>query len=198
MAIDLGKQTGKIKLDKGQRVSIDKTAKGLKAICRWPSGTDYDVYAVVLFKDGHQEVCSTFGSQAQPAYTMTVAGGAIRHQGDVKRSGGEEVIFVTPNEAVDQIAVVAYSAQSNGTGSFYKYRVTLEVDNYFGTAVTVPADRANRDNRVYTCVPAVIHNTDDGFTVERVEMYSQRNSELRPAFVGGVLVMDAGSKNLYK
>lgn len=212
MTLDLGKKTGAISLSKGERVSIEKTS-GLTARVTWESGTDYDVYAVVLLKDGQELVCSTFGSEAQRNPTPTVLNGAVRHGGDTGR-GGEAVkveeVHIDLTDEIDRIAVVAYSAQSNGTGSFRRYRVTMEVVNQAGDTVTVDADQANANDSVYTCVPALIINGED-LAVERVELYSKPGSEHRPTFLGkakgffskkpdatGELFMDAGARNLYK
>lgn len=208
MTIDLGKKTGAISLDKGQRVTIEKT-RGISASVSFSKSTDYDVYAVILDKSGKEYVCSTFGSDAQPNPTDNVLG--VRHLGDVVRGGASdlnvETLEVTLSDDIDQIAVVAYSAQSNGTGSFRKYKVSMTVDNGQGTTVTVDADQANSNDTVYTCVPAIIRNGADGVVIERVEMYSKPGSENRPSFKkkglfgkggDGDLVMDAGSKNKYK
>ena len=219
MAIDLGKKTGAISLDKGQRVTIEKTAT-TTAVVSFSSETDYDVYAVILLKDGTEKVCSTFGSAAQPDPTPQVLG--VRHLGDVVRGGGSDIntetLEIALSDEIDQIAVVAYSAQSNGTGSFRKYNVSMTVDNGAGTTVSIDAKSANSNNTVYTCVPAIIRNTDDGVVIEQVEMYSKPGSENRPTFTSGGfvkksgglfgkkttepseggLVMDAGSKNEFK
>lgn len=221
MTIDLGKKTGAISLDKGQRVTIEKTAK-TTAVVSFSSKTDYDVYAVILMRDGTERVCSTFGSDAQRTPTPQVLG--VRHLGDVTRGGGAdlntETLEIALSDEIDQIAVVAYSAQSNGTGSFRKYKVSMTVDNGAGTTVSIDANHANSNDRVYTCVPAIIRNTDDGVVIEQVEMYSKPGSEKRPSFLPdapaaktglfgkkrtepatgtpGTLVMDAGAKNLYK
>lgn len=215
MSIDLGKKTGAINLDKGQKVSIEKTS-GMTTSVSFSDKTDYDVYGIILFKDGTEKVVSTFGSEAQRTPTPSVLG--IKHLGDVVRGGNTgrnvETMEIVLSDEIDQIAVVAYSAQSNGTGSFRKYQVSMVVDNGQGTTVTVDADQASSNDNVYTCVPAIIRNTADGVVIERVEMYSA-GGENRPTFVAGgakkgffgkkadptgptVLVMDAGSKNLYK
>lgn len=221
MSIDLGKKTGAISLDKGQRVTIEKTAK-TAAVVSFSDKTDYDVYAVILLKDGTERVCSTFGSAEQPQPTPTVLG--VRHLGDVTRGGSgsginTETLEIALSDEIDQIAVVAYSAQSNGTGSFRKYKVGMVVDNGAGTTVSIDASNANSHDNVYTCVPAIIRNTPDGVVIEQVEMYSKPGSENRPSFISGgetkksglfgkktetvgatagSLVMDAGSKNLFK
>ncbi|WP_300682387.1 hypothetical protein [Nocardioides sp.] len=222
MTVDLGKKSGAISLEKGQRVTIEKTPR-IVATVSFSAETDYDVYAVILLKDGTEKVCSTFGSEDQSKPTPTVLG--VRHLGDVVRGGSSglnvETLEIVMSDEIDQLAIVAYSAQSNGTGSFRRYQVSTSVDNQSGTTVAVRADQANSDDTVYTCVPALIRNTADGVVIERVEQYSEPGSEYRPSYVGrpvavkkglfgrksaapvapanpGVLVMDSGSKNLFK
>lgn len=217
MGVDLGKKSGAISLRKDERVTIEKTAT-TSATVSFDSSTDYDVYAVILLKDGTERVCSTFGSHAQRTPTPRVLG--VRHLGDVQRSQGAgintETLEIGMSDEIDQIAVVAYSARSNGSGSFRRFQVSMAVDNHAGTTVTVNADEANADDSVYTCVPAIIRNATDGVVIERVELYSAPGSENRPSFTAvpvkkglfnrkveptvptGQLVMDAGSKNLFK
>lgn len=206
--IDLGKKSGALSLAKDTAVTID-ASDVITASVSFSAKTDYDVYAVVLMKDGTQRYCATFGDESDRTPHPQVPG--VRHLGDVRRGGGSggglfskkpatntETLEVQLTADVVEVAIAAYSAQSNGSGSFRKYSVSLLVDNGQGTTVTVAADEANSDNAVYTCVPAIIRNTPDGAQIERVEMYSSRGSERRPAYKGGRLVMDAGPKNLYK
>lgn len=199
-AIDLGKKTGAVNLSKGSRVTIEKTPV-IKARCTWSSNTDYDLYAIVLMKDGSQKVVSTFGSKEQPNPTPTILNGAIRHMGDIGRSASglaEETIEIKLDNTIEAVVPVAYSAQSNGTGSFKRYNVSLGIDNGQGTTVTIDAKNASDNNRIYTVAIGVIRNADDGVVIESLEAYSKTNSELRPAFVNGQLVMDAGSRNKFK
>lgn len=198
--IDLGKKTGAVNLSKGSRVTIEKTPV-IKARCTWSSNTDYDLYAIVLLKDGSQHVVSTFGSEAQPHPTDNILNGAVRHLGDIGRSGGnlaEEIVEIKLDDRIEAVVPIAYSAQSNGAGSFKKYNVSLGIDNGFGTNVTIDATNASNNNNVYTVAIGVIRNTNEGIVIESLEAYSKVNSEIRPAFVNGVVTMDAGSKNLYK
>jgi tellurite resistance protein TerA len=198
--LSLQKQSGAITLEKGNRVLIEKTSV-ITARCEWSSNTDYDLYALVLMKDGRELVVSTFGSQAQPQPTPSVLNGAVRHLGDVGRGAkgiAEETIEIKLTDEIEAVIPVAYSAQSNGTGSFRKYKVSLGIDNGQGTKVTIDSKNASNNNTIYTVAIGVIRNTADGVVVESLESYSQTGSEHRPAFRNGQLVMDAGSKNLYK
>lgn len=198
--IDLGKKTGAVNLSKGSRVTIEKTPI-IKARCTWSSNTDYDLYAIVLLKDGSQHVVSTFGSAAQPNPTDSILNGAVKHLGDIGRSGGniaEEIMEIRLDDRIEAVVPIAYSAQSNGTGSFKQYNVSLGIDNGAGTSVTIDATNASDNNNIYTVAIGVIRNTNDGVVIESLESYSKANSEIRPAFVNGVVKMDAGSKNKYK
>lgn len=204
VGINLAK--GNVSLAKGQSITLEKRPNTkITAVVRWKSGTDYDVYALVLFKDGHIETASYFGTHVDPKYTPTVANGAVRHLGDIGRdagkskSGAEEIVEITLNDNIVCVVPVAYSAQSNGTGSFKRYKVTLEVDNGLGDKVTIDAKNANGNDMIYTCVPAIIWNRPHGAEIEAVELYSRPGSENRPALsVNGQLQMDAGPTNIYK
>jgi tellurite resistance protein TerA len=198
--INLGKQSGKIDLTKGARVTIEKTPI-IRATAQWSSNTDYDLYALVLLRDGRELVVSTFGSSDQPTPTPSVLNGAVRHLGDVGRVPGgnaQEVIEIKMTDEIVAVVPVAYSAQSNGTGSFKQYKVSLGIDNGAGTQVNISADDASRNPLVYSLAIGVIRNTADGVVIEHLEKYSKISSEKRPAFRNGEIVMDAGAKNLYK
>lgn len=198
--VDLGKKTGALSLKKGEAVTINK-AQVITARCTWSSSTDYDLYALVLLKNGETLVVSTFGSKDQRQPTASVLNGAVRHLGDVARGAvgvAEETIEVRMTDEIEAVFPVAYSAQSNGSGSFHKYQVSCAISNGEGTEVTIDAKNASKDNGIYTQAIGAIRNTADGVRIEALELYSRPGSENRPAIVNGQIVMDAGSKNLYK
>ena len=79
----------------------------------------------------------------------------------------------------------------------------MRIDNRKGTDVTIPAKNANNNDRIYTCVPGVIRNTEHGVVIDALELYSKPNSENRPKLKakkdGSIEVkMDVGPKNDYK
>ena len=84
-AISFKKVSGQVNLKKGDKpVIMEKTAL-ITASVNWRSGTDYDVYALVMTKDGKQIDVATFGADgvaAMPNY----GNGAVKHLGDVKGS----------------------------------------------------------------------------------------------------------------
>ncbi|WP_066316109.1 TerD family protein [Bacillus sp. FJAT-29814] len=203
--ISLEKVKGNISLDKGQKpVLIEKTPE-ITATVSWKTGTDYDIYALVYTKDGRQVDVAMFGAQGTPSLRQ-FGNGAVEHMGDVGRNDGPiktEVIKLRLNNDILAVVPVVYSAQSNGTGSFYRYKVSMSIDNHRGTSVTISSNNANNNDTIYTCVPGILHNTPDGVIISPFELYSKRNSERRPKLKMGPsnmveVIMDKGPVNDYK
>lgn len=202
------------KVTKGDQVLLTKkSAAGddFTLITTW-GDKDYDLYALVEYMDGHVETVSCFGTDAAPkSFTTRTNDGSVVHvSGDETAysvDAPQEVISVHLNPQIRCVVPVVYSAQNSGQGSFYRYRVSTFVVRgkhqtvpHDGSAemVSIEAVEANRDDQVYTFVPAVIHNGPNGATIEAVELYSRRNSENRPQVRDGVVTMDAGPRNAYK
>ncbi len=205
--ISFTKTSGRVSLDKRSTgpVLIKKTPL-VRAIATWSTDTDYDLYAYVVLRDGSVHPVATFGAGRKERAKDSWSGkGHVRHRGDVGRdTGGKatEVIDIQLGEEVVAVVPVAYSAQSNGSGSFYRYRVSLAIDNGAGDSVTIDSAEASRDDGIYTCVPGVVYNHPEGVVVERLELYSG-GGENRPKVDlqadGTVRVkMDAGPRNDYK
>lgn len=220
--MDLGKRTGKISLTKGQRVSID-SSEVIVASVTWPAATDYDVYALIRYADGRSETVATFGTRKDESFTLTSSDGAVRHMGDVGRAKtprmsrkqrkelaaqgltppepppAVERIEIRPHPGLVAVVPVVYSAQSNGTGSFRRYQVSMSIDNGRGTSVQIDAPNADDDDKVYSCVPGIIRITDAGVVIDSLEQYSKRRSERRPVITQDLEVtMDAGDVNVFK
>lgn len=210
--INLEKVSGKIDLSKGKKaILIEKTAE-ITASISWNSSTDYDVYALVYLSDGNQMTVAMFGAAGVPKL-QSYGKGAVHHCGDVrsapkglfqrKSTTSKEEIKIRLNDSIKAVVPVAYSAQSNGSGSFHKYKVSMLIDNHNGTEVNIPAENANRDKNIYTCVPGVIVNTPDGVVIKALEYYSKPGSEKRPTLKmdrNGIVdvLMDKGPVNDYK
>ncbi|KUO73988.1 MAG: tellurium resistance protein [Desulfosporosinus sp. BRH_c37] len=203
--INLQKTTGKVNLSKGQGpILIDKTPE-ITATVSWKTGTDYDIYALVYTKKGQQVDVAMFGAQGVSPL-QRFDNGAVEHMGDVGRnskSAKTEIIKIRLNDNILAVVPVVYSAQSNGTGSFYRYKVSMCIDNHQGTNVTISSDNANNNDRIYTCVPGILLNTLDGVVISPVELYSKPSSENRPLLKMGPkgiidILMDKGPKNNYK
>ncbi|WIA99837.1 TerD family protein [Curtobacterium sp. MCBA15_012] len=201
-ASDLGLAKGRISLEKRQVVSLTKTPT-ITVTISWPNATDYDVFALVQYQDGHVETVAQFGTKDDRKSSPRTADGTVVHRGDERRGAGrttmaDEVIDITLNPSIARIVPVVYSAQSNGTGSFRRYQVSTAVDNGAGDVVEIAARDADANDKVYTCVPAVITNGDH-VRIEKLEAYSKPGSERRPVVeADGTVRMDAGSVNAYK
>jgi uncharacterized protein involved in tellurium resistance len=182
-----------ISLTKGQKVSLDKTPL-IKIIATWQANKDYDVMALVKYKDGHVETVCAVNNE-----NMQTADSAVKHMGDIGVGGGAgtEIIEVRLNDSIDEIVPFAYSARENGAGSFRQYGVSVAVDNGSSDAVNISAADTSPDSTRYTCAFARIINGPT-VSIENVEMYSRPGSEKRPAFVNGVVTMDAGITNQFK
>ncbi|OBW51388.1 tellurium resistance protein [Bacillus safensis] len=203
--ISLEKVQGKISLDKGHKPIIIEKTPEITATVSWESGTDYDIYALVYTKAGKQIDVAMFGAKGVPAL-KSYGNGAVEHMGDVGRdreSMKTEVIKLRLNDDILAIVPVVYSAQSNGTGSFYRYRVSMSIDNHQGTSVTIHAKHANDNDRIYSCVTGMLQNTNDGVIIRPLELYSKPNSERRPKLKMKSsneidVLMDKGPINDYK
>lgn len=203
--ISLEKVQGKISLDKGHKPIIIEKTPEITATVSWESGTDYDIYALVYTKSGKQVDVAMFGAKEIPAL-KSYDNGAVEHMGDVGRdheSMKTEVIKLRLNDDILAVVPVVYSAQSNGTGSFYRYRVSMSIDNHQGTSVTIQAKHANDNDRIYSCVPGMLQNTNDGVIISPLELYSKPNSERRPKLKMKSsneieVLMDKGPVNDYK
>ena len=201
--LNMRKAEGKLSLRKGQGPVLMKKTPLITARVSWKSGTDYDVYALVLMKDGSQVDVAAFDAVDTPA-RLEHAG--VKHLGDVKAGASsaeqEEILEIRLSPDVLAVVPVAYSAITNGTGSFKRYKVSLEIDNGSGTKITIPSENASDDDSVYTCVPGVIRNGADGVIVEPLERYSDGGSERRPTvqLTGGSVevIMDSGPMNMIK
>ncbi|WP_144461430.1 TerD family protein [Bacillus pumilus] len=203
--ISLEKVQGKISLDKGHKPIIIEKTPEITATVSWESGTDYDIYALVYTKSGKQVDVAMFGAKGIPAL-KSYGNGAVEHMGDVGRdheSMKTEVIKLRLNDDILAVVPVVYSAQSNGTGSFYRYRVSMSIDNHQGTSVTIHSKHANDNDRIYSCVPGMLQNTNDGVIIRPLELYSKPNSERRPKLKMKSsneieVLMDKGPVNDYK
>lgn len=203
--ISLEKVQGKISLDKGHKPIIIEKTPEITATVSWESGTDYDIYALVYTKSGKQIDVAMFGAKGVPTL-KSYGNGAVEHMGDVGRdreSMKTEVIKLRLNDDILAVVPVVYSAQSNGTGSFYRYRVSMSIDNHQGTSVTIHAKHANDNDRIYSCVPGILQNTNDGVIIRPLELYSKPNSERRPKLKMKYsneidVLMDKGPINDYK
>jgi stress response protein SCP2 len=191
--------SGKVNLHKGQSLRLtkdsDRTAQ-ITAINNWKNPRkDYDLKALVLFKDGRQ----VYVGAANRDEILQVADGAVRHHGDVKAGSkdGEE-ITITWHPDIESVALSSYSALENGPGSFREYGVSVRIVNG-PEVVEIAAEETNASRTSYTLYfGRVDFNPDGSLTLRNQEQYSRSGSENRIKFVKGEVRMDAGPEGQRK
>lgn len=193
-----------VSLQKGQKVELKKTDV-ITVTAEWSSRTDYDVLAEVLYKDGSTQTVAMFGTTDDRTWRAQTNDGAVKHLGDVRGSFGggglaTESLTIRLNPDIVAVLPFVYSAQGNGTGSFRRYKVAMEVSNQAGDSVKIVSDNASRNGLVYTCVPAIIRQLPDGTVqIQGVKRYTRMCSEKRPSLTpNGKIRMHGGKRNLAK
>ena len=193
-----------IELTKGdQPVTIEKTSR-IIASATWDGTANYELYALVLTSSGHEVHVATFPADGIPAL-LDYGNGAVRHLGDVGRgSHGTKKASLEIRPSLDIVAVVPviYCAQSNGVGSFARYRVSLLIEDQNGAEVTIRSRQPSENWLVYSWVPGIIRNTPNGIEIEALDLYSEARSKNRPKLLivpnGNVKIeVDAGPINKY-
>lgn len=150
--------------DKGQRPASDPdTAKKGK-------GAD-----VVYYK--------RLGSVKNPPF--------IHLDGDARVPGRETLRIVRPDQQ-GYVLLCAYSAVSNGFGSFRSFGAKVVVTDGRGSTVTVPLFE-NTKTRYWVAIALVDFTDPDGAAIHHVEAYSARMTERRPVLhPDGTIEMNAG------
>ncbi|WP_189706366.1 TerD family protein [Streptomyces phaeofaciens] len=115
----------------------------------------------------------------------------IRLDGDSRVPGREAVKIVRPDEQ-GYVLLCAYSAVSNGFGSFRSFGAKVVVDDGRGSTVTVPLYE-NTKTRYWVAIALVDFTSADGAEIRHVEAYSARMTERRPVLhADGTIEMNAG------
>ncbi|MEU5520637.1 TerD family protein [Streptomyces sp. NPDC047860] len=115
----------------------------------------------------------------------------IRIDGDSRIPGRETVQIVRPDEQ-GYVLLCAYSALSNGFGSFRSFGAKVVIDDGHGSTVTVPLYENTR-TRYWVAIALVDFTTAEGAAIHHVEAYSARMTERRPVLhTDGTIEMNAG------
>ncbi|MFD7874483.1 TerD family protein [Streptomyces sp. NPDC059766] len=123
------------------------------------------------------------GSVTSPPY--------IRLDGDARAPGRESLRIVRPDEQ-GYVLLCAYSAVSNGFGSFRSFGARVVVDDGRGSTVTVPLFE-NTKTRYWVAIALVDFTGADGAAIHHIEAYSGRMTERRPVLnPDGTIAMNAG------
>ncbi|NUR40410.1 MAG: Tellurium resistance protein, partial [Streptomyces sp.] len=115
----------------------------------------------------------------------------IQLDGDSKVPGRETVRIVRPDQQ-GYVLLCAYSALSNGFGSFKSFGAQVVVDDGRGSNVTVPLFE-NTKTRYWVAIALVDFTSADGAAIQHIEAYSGRMTERRPVLhPDGTIEMNAG------
>ncbi|MFE1440351.1 TerD family protein [Streptomyces sp. NPDC058739] len=115
----------------------------------------------------------------------------IQLDGDARVPGKETVRIVRPDQQ-GYVLLCAYSAVSNGFGSFRSFGAKVVVTDGRGSTVTVPLFE-NTKTRYWVAIALVDFTDPDGAAIRHVEAYSGRMTERRPVLhPDGAVEMNAG------
>ncbi|MGW5469340.1 TerD family protein [Streptomyces chartreusis] len=123
--------------------------------------------------------------------------GSLKHRpfvhldGDSRVPGRETLRIVRPDEQ-GYVLLCAYSALSNGFGSFRSFGAKVVVTDDRGSTVTVPLFE-NTKTRYWVAIALVDFTSPDGAAIQHIEAYSARMTERRPVLhTDGTIEMNAG------
>ncbi|WP_078916290.1 TerD family protein [Streptomyces viridochromogenes] len=115
----------------------------------------------------------------------------IHLDGDARVPGRETLRIVRPDQQ-GYVLLCAYSAVSNGFGSFRSFGAKVVVTDGRGSTVTVPLFE-NTKTRYWVAIALVDFTDSDGAAIHHVEAYSGRMTERRPVLhTDGTVEMNAG------
>ncbi|MGW8972684.1 TerD family protein [Streptomyces platensis] len=115
----------------------------------------------------------------------------IRLDGDARAPGRESIRIVRPSEQ-GYVLLCAYSALSNGFGSFRSFGAKVVITDGRGSTVTVPLFE-NTKTRYWVAIALVDFSDPDGASIHHVEAYSARMTERRPVLhPDGTIEMNGG------
>ncbi|MFC5213933.1 TerD family protein [Streptomyces coerulescens] len=115
----------------------------------------------------------------------------IHLDGDSRIPGRETLRIVRPDQQ-GYVLLCAYSALSNGFGSFRSFGAKVVVTDDRGSTVTVPLFE-NTKTRYWVAIALVDFTSPDGASIHHIEAYSARMTERRPVLhTDGTIEMNAG------
>ena len=157
----------KVTLAKSEKVSLRKETGAIRAKLLWAGRRkgegDLDLYCFYVLKDG--SCGKVYWKDLGRSHGLPF----VTHSGDSKRAGEEEVVLHRPAE-LRYVLFAAYSAVSNGVGSFASFRPRMVLSGQDGSEVTVPLL-----NPVATSYWVAITklDIDRSIVVEHVETYGK-------------------------
>jgi len=156
----------KVDLSKAGEKATISLAKGnkLTAKLQWNTKADLDLYCFYVDKHDVEEKVyyKKLGSLTAPPF--------IKLLGD-SQVAGEEVLEISQPDNIKYALICAYSAVSNGIGSFHSYKARVEVTD--GKQQSVTSHLNHDDPKSYWVAFALIDFQQSGqVTIKNVETYS--------------------------
>ncbi|MFZ3481633.1 TerD family protein [Sphingomonas sp. 3-13AW] len=155
----------KVTLKKEGKVSLKKGGGEIRARLIWEGrydgDGDLDFYCFYVMKDGRRGKVywNNHGSRDRAPF--------ITLSGDSQAAGMEEIVLHRPEE-IRFALLAAYSALSNGTGSFQSYRPKVVLTDHAGNEVTIPLLNPNE----FSYWVAISHiAVADEISISHVETY---------------------------
>ncbi|MCD0155806.1 VWA domain-containing protein [Deinococcus sp. 6GRE01] len=174
---------GTVSLKKNASVSIRK-AQNITITLSWTGNGDLDLYAFYALKNGvtGKVYYKDRGSAAKPPY--------ITLSGDSQKAGKETAVIHRPDELA-HVVFAAYSAVSNGAGSFASYRPTTIFTDDLGQEVRAPV--LGRNHFSFWVALSAIDLTGTQARISHLERYSSFGTERSPLLQAtGKLEMNRG------
>jgi tellurite resistance protein TerA len=173
-----------ISLTKKETVSIKKSEKVI-ATLEWDSKKDLDLYCFYVTKDGKEgKVYYRDKGSSNTAPFITLDGDAL--------IAGKETIIIHDPSKLNYVLFAAYSAVSNGIGSFKSMKARAIVDNQMGQVVTSPLYEKNMF-AYWVAIAKIDFTHPSEMNVEHVETYSKSGTERSPLlYSDGTFKMNVG------
>lgn len=173
-------------LVKGQPVTATLEWDGGSS-SRRARGADLELYALYVTKSGQSKMSKVQGGAV---YWNNLQSDGIRHHGDSLVPGKETVTIDQPDNLA-YVLIVAYSAVSNGAGSFKSFGAKAVVTDGKGQTVTAPLFNDNPGS-YWVAIARIDLTTEGQVSIKHVEEYS-RGGEARPVlYSDGSHQMDVG------
>ncbi|MVN87107.1 hypothetical protein GO986_10035 [Deinococcus sp. HMF7620] len=172
-----------VSLKKNASVNIEK-GKKITITLQWAGQGDLDLYAFYVLKDGTtgKVYYREQGASRRPPY--------ITLSGDSRKAGQETAVIHRPDELA-HVVFAAYSAVSNGAGSFASYKPLTIFTDDLGQEVTAPV--LGRNHFSFWVALSAIDLTGAQAKISHLERYSSFGTERSPVLhASGKLEMNKG------
>ncbi|MEH6445694.1 MAG: TerD family protein [Oceanospirillaceae bacterium] len=148
-------------------ISLEK-GKKLTAKLKWDTKADLDLYCFYVDKNDAEEKVyyKRLGDLSKPPFMKLLGDSQV---------AGEEVLEISQPDNIKYALICAYSAVSNGLGSFHSYKARVQVTD--NNKQTVTSHLNHDDPRSYWVAFALIDFQQAGeVTIKNVETYSNKKT----------------------